>query len=66
MAQLCQNKPNPFRLRYRTRIYEFVAAVVQSQMTKREAIRWIARESEERISEVKNERPLCFPLDILG
>jgi hypothetical protein len=43
-------EPDPFRLRYRTRIYEFVAAVVQSQMTKREAIRWIARESEERIS----------------
>jgi len=43
-------EPDPFRLRYRKRIYEFVAAVVQGQMTKREAIRWIARESEKRIS----------------
>lgn len=31
-------EPAPFGLRYRAKIYEFVAAVVQSQMTKREAI----------------------------
>jgi len=47
----CQSlgEPDSFRLRYRSRIFEFVAEVVQSQMTKRKAIRWIARESEERI-----------------
>jgi hypothetical protein len=49
-------EPDPFRLRYRTKIYEFVAAVVQSKMTKREAIRWIARESEERIAEEDRSR----------
>lgn len=43
-------EPDPFRLRYRKRIYESVATVVQGQMTKREAIRWINRESEKRIS----------------
>ena len=44
-------EPDPFRLRYRTRIYEFVVAVVQSQMNKREAISWIAREAGENIPE---------------
>lgn len=43
-------EPDPFRLRYRTQIYEFVSAVVQGQRTKREAIRWIARESDKKIS----------------
>jgi len=43
-------EPDPFRLRYRTQIYEFVSAVVQGQMTKREAIRWIASESVKKIS----------------
>ena len=42
-------EPDPFRLRYRTRIHEFVSAVVQGQMAKREAIRWITRKSEEKI-----------------
>ncbi len=36
-------------MRYRTRIYEFVVAVIQGQMNKREAIRWVAREAEENI-----------------
>ena len=43
-------EPDPFRLKYRTKIYEFLSAVVQNQMTKREAISWITKESEERIS----------------
>lgn len=42
-------EPDPFRLRYRSRIYEFVTTVVQGQLNKREAIRWIARESVEKI-----------------
>jgi len=42
-------EPDPFRMRYRTRIYEFVVAVVQGQMNKPEAIRWVARETEENI-----------------
>ena len=44
-------EPDPFRLKYRTIIYEFLSAVVQNQMTKREVIKAIARESKERISE---------------
>jgi len=43
-------EPDPFRLRYRTQIYEFVSAVVQGLMTKREAIRWIAKGSDKKIS----------------
>ena len=43
-------EPDPFRLKYRTQIYEFVSEVVQGQMTKREAIQWIARESDKKIS----------------
>jgi len=43
-------EPDPFRLRYRTQIYEFVSTVVQGLMTKREAIRWIARGSDKKIS----------------
>lgn len=43
-------EPDPFRLKYRTQIYEFVSAVVQGQMTKHEAIRWIFKESSEKIS----------------
>lgn len=43
-------EPDLFRLSYRSKIYEFVSAVVQGQMTKREAIRWIARESDINIS----------------
>ena len=44
-------EPDPFRLRYRTRIYEFVVTVVQGRMNKREAISWIAREAGENIPE---------------
>ncbi|MES9902390.1 MAG: Fic family protein [Sedimenticola sp.] len=44
-------EPDPFRLRYRMKIYEFVVAVVQGQMNKTEAIRWIVREAEENIPE---------------
>jgi hypothetical protein len=43
-------EPDPFRLRYRTQVYESVAAVVQGKMTKREAIQWIAKEADEKIS----------------
>lgn len=43
-------EPDPFRLRYRTQVYESVAAVVQGEMTKREAIKWIAKEADEKIS----------------
>ncbi len=44
-------EPDLFRLRYRLKIYEFVSGVVKGKMTKREAIRWIAKESEEGIPE---------------
>jgi len=43
-------EPDSFRLRYRKKIYEFVAAVVKGRMTKREAIRWINGKTKERIS----------------
>lgn len=49
-------EPDPFRLRYRTQIYEFVSAVVQGQMTKHEAIRWIFKESSEKISAADRAR----------
>jgi len=43
-------EPDSFRLKYRAQLYEFISAVVQGQMTKRDAIRWIARESDIKIS----------------
>ena len=49
-------EPDPFRLRYRTQIYKFVVAVIQGQMNKTEAIRWIAREAEENIPEEERAR----------
>ena len=42
-------EPDPFRLRYRKKIYEFVDAVVKGRMTKREAIRWIKEKTKESI-----------------
>jgi len=42
-------EPDPFRLKYRALIYEFVTAVVQGKMTKSEAIRWIAGTAVEKI-----------------
>ena len=42
-------EPDPFRLRYRKKIYEFVDAVVKGRMTKREAIRWINGKTKESI-----------------
>ncbi|MCU7815370.1 MAG: Fic family protein [Candidatus Thiodiazotropha sp. (ex Rostrolucina anterorostrata)] len=49
-------EPDPFRLRYRTQIYEFVVAVIQGLMNKTEAIRWIARGVEENIPEEERAR----------
>lgn len=49
-------EPDPFRLKYRTQIYKFVVAVIQGQMNKTEAIRWIAREAEENIPEEERAR----------
>lgn len=37
--------PDPFRLKYRNKIGEFVAAVVRGRMDKRAATRWIARKA---------------------
>ena len=41
--------PDPFRLRYRTQIAEFVTGVVRGPMDKREAIGWIARKAATKI-----------------
>ena len=41
--------PDPFRLRYRAQIGEFVRQVVTAGMDKGEAARWIAKEAAERI-----------------
>jgi len=43
-------KPDPFRLRYRTRVGELVAGVVRGQMDKREAATWIAKKAAAEIS----------------
>jgi hypothetical protein len=37
--------PDPFRLKYRTQVGEFVAEVVRSRMDKREAAGWIAKKA---------------------
>ncbi len=37
--------PDPFRLRYRTQVGEFVAGVVRGRMDKREAAGWIAKKA---------------------
>jgi fido (protein-threonine AMPylation protein) len=42
-------EPDPFRLRYRNEIYEFVATVVKARMTKQRAVRWINGKTEEII-----------------
>lgn len=42
-------EPDPFRLRYRNDIYEFVATVVKGRMTKKKAIQWINGKTEEMI-----------------
>jgi hypothetical protein len=39
--------PDPFRLKYRTQVGEFVAEVVRSKMDKREAAGWIAEKAAE-------------------
>jgi len=49
-------EPDPFRLKYRTQIYAFVAEVVHKRMTKKAAIRWIGIASEERIQEADRAR----------
>ena len=41
--------PNPFRLRYRAQIREFVATVVQDCLDKRAAVGWIARKAAAEI-----------------
>lgn len=41
--------PDPFRLRYRTQIREFVARVVQECMDKRAAVGWIAGKAAAKI-----------------
>jgi len=37
--------PDPFRLKYRTQVGEFVAEVVRGRMDKREAVGWIAKKT---------------------
>lgn len=48
--------PDPFRLKYRALIYEFVATVVQRKMTKSQAIRWISSEAEEGVPAEDNPK----------
>ena len=42
-------EPDPFRLKYRTQIRNFVAKVVQECLDKRVAVGWIARKTGEEI-----------------
>jgi hypothetical protein len=41
--------PDPFRLRYRTQVGEFVVGVVRDRMDKREAVRWIAKKASTKV-----------------
>ena len=49
-------EPDPFRLKYRSMIFQFVAAVVQGKMTKTQAIRWIINEVAEKIIDADKKR----------
>jgi hypothetical protein len=48
--------PDPFRLRYRTKVGEFVVGVVCGRMDKREAAGWIAKKATTEISDEDKAR----------
>lgn len=48
--------PDPFRLRHRTVIGDFVREVVQSKMDKRVAARWIAEKAATVVSEIERAK----------